>query len=287
MKRMMTRTGMLVTVLIGFGWIILAAYAYGTDACPPTPGVLPQDDVARGQCLFKSPTAFGQNPQGPFPSCASCHYGAAFTDRAAHFNILTNAQSQKIQVLRNTPSLFNAALTAPYSWDGRNKTIQDQSKEAILNPLEINGNTVTSDQLNALAAFVSSIKPPQSAYDRFVGGDSTALSAAAQQGMAIFQGKGLCSTCHTPPLFTNNQFRKNQINATFSGQTDPGAGFVGTGPAFNFNVPQLRAIGGTGPYMHSGGLGTLEQVVRFYNKSLALGLTYQELSALVEFLRAL
>jgi len=283
----MKRMAILATGLVVVTWMIFASHAHATGGCVPTPGVLPQEDVAYGQCLFKSPTAFGQNPLTPFPSCANCHYGAAFTDRAAHFNILTNTKGQKIQLLRHTPTLFRVGETAPYSWDGRNRTLQDQAREAILNPFEMNGTGATPEQLDALAAFLRSIQPPQTAYDLFVQGDPLALSEAAQQGMAIFMGKGTCSGCHPPPLFTNKQFRKNQINATCSGQTDPGAGFVGTGPNLYFNVPQLRGIGGTGPYMHNGGLGTLAQVVRFYNKSLSLGLTNQEMSALHEFLKSL
>ena len=142
-------------------------------------------------------------------------------------------------------------------------------------------------QLDALAAFLRTIKPPESPYDVYIAGYMTALSDAAKAGMEIFNGKGTCSTCHTPPLFTNNAFRNNQRNATFSGKTDPLAGFVGTGPTGYANVPQLRGIKGTAPYMHNGALGTLEQVVRFYNKSFSLGLIDRELSQLLEFLRSL
>jgi cytochrome c peroxidase len=123
--------------------------------------------------------------------------------------------------------------------------------------------------------------------DRYINGDPTALTEDALRGMDLFLGKASCSTCHTPPLFTNNKIRKNQKNATFSGKTDPGAGFVGTGPNLYFNVPQLRGLILTGPYMHNGALGTLGQVVRFYNQSLSLGLTTQEIRQLVEFLRSL
>jgi cytochrome c peroxidase len=275
-------------------WVLTAIIAWGAvdraeaAHCAPTAGVAAADDIAFGDCLFHSRSDFGQDPAGPFASCAACHYGENFRDRAAHFDILKNAKGKTVQVLRNTPTLFNAADTAPYSWDGRNPTIQVQALEAILNPREMAGTGASADQLDALGAFVKSLRPPESAYDRFVGGDTTALSAEALSGLDIFLGKGTCATCHTPPLFTNNQIRTNQKNGmTFSGRTDPGAGFVGTGPLYSFNVPQLRAVALTGPYMHNGALGTLGQVVRFYNKSLALGLTEQEMRDLIEFLKAL
>jgi cytochrome c peroxidase len=288
MEGMMKRWS--VAALIAGLFAALLAWGAGRAEaahCAPTPGVAAADDVAFGDCLFHSRSDFGQNPAAPFASCAACHYGDNFRDRASHFNILRNAKGKTVQVLRNTPTLFNAADTAPYSWDGRNATIQAQALEAILNPREMAGAGASADQLDALAAFVKGLTPPESAYDRFIAGDSTALSAEAVNGMNIFLGKGTCATCHTPPLFTNNQIATNQKNATFSGRTDPGAGFVGTGPVYSFNVPQLRAVALTGPYMHNGALGTLGQVVRFYNQSLALGLTEMEMRDLIEFLRAL
>jgi cytochrome c peroxidase len=273
-------------VFITIGWASTTRIE-AAAACAPTPGVSAAEDVAFGDCLFHSRTAFGQDPAGPFASCASCHYGEDFRDRASHFNILKNSKGKTAQVLRNTPTLFNAADTAPYAWDGRNATLQEQALEAILNPLEMKGTGATKEQLDALSAFVLSITPPESPYDKFVNGDATALTEDAIRGMDLFLGKATCSTCHTPPLFTNNKIRKNQKNATFSGTTDLGAGFVGTGPNLYFNVPQLRGLILTGPYMHNGALGTLVQVVRFYNQSLTLGLTEEEIRNLVEFLRSL
>jgi cytochrome c peroxidase len=257
------------------------------SACSATPELTAAEDAVFGECLFRSRTAFGQDRSGPFASCANCHYGENFRDRASHFDILKNSKNKTAQVLRNTPTLFNTGETAPYGWDGRNTTIQAQALEAILNPLEMAGTGATPAQLDALAAFVKTIRPPESAYDKFIAGDSTALTEEAARGMELFLGKGTCSTCHTPPLFTNNKFRKNQKDATFSGKTDLGAGFVGTAGNLYFNVPQLRGVSLTGPYMHNGALGTLAQVVRFYNQSLSLGLTDQEVQDLLEFLRAL
>jgi cytochrome c peroxidase len=278
----------IVVILAGLlvGWGSLNEM-HAAGRCAPTPGIGAAEDVAYGECLFHSRSDFGQNPSGIFPTCATCHYGENFRDRAAHFNILKNSKNKTLQLLRNTPTLFNAADTAPYSWDGRNATLQRQALEAILNPLEMNGTGAGAEQLDALAAFIKTLRAPESAYDRFVAGNTTALTADAVRGMDIFLGKGTCAMCHTPPLFTNNEIRKNQKNATFSGRTDPGAGFVGTGPTYSFNVPQLRGLSLTGPYMHNGGLGTLIQVVRFYNQSFALGLSDQEMRDLVEFLRAL
>jgi cytochrome c peroxidase len=65
-----------------------------------------------------------------------------------------------------------------------------------------------------------------------------------------------------------------------------------------FKTPGLRDVSRHAPYMHDGSLATLRDVVEFYNKGgvrnpnlsarvRPLGLTPQEVDALVAFLRAL
>jgi hypothetical protein len=46
----------------------------------------------------------------------------------------------------------------------------------------------------------------------------------------------------------------------------PDQGRLPTGTAGAFNVPQLRNVELTGPYMHNGGMATLEEVLQFYNR---------------------
>lgn len=47
--------------------------------------------------------------------------------------------------------------------------------------------------LNAITAYVQTLNSPPSPYDQYVAGDETALSANAQAGLALFEGKaGLC-----------------------------------------------------------------------------------------------
>ncbi len=69
-----------------------------------------------------------------------------------------------------------------------------------------------------------------------------------------------------------------------------------------FKVPTLRNVELTGPYFHNGGMSTLEEVIRFYNRGgdfheanvdnlapdmMALGLSETHISALAAFLRTL
>ena len=71
--------------------------------------------------------------------------------------------------------------------------------------------------------------------------------------------------------------------------TDPGRALV-TGKwrdVGKFKGPILRGLASREPYFHNGAAATLEEVVDFYEERFNLGLTAQQQSDLVAFLRAL
>ncbi len=108
----------------------------------------------------------------------------------------------------------------------------------------------------ALAQFVRSLVSFDSPFDRFwFGGDSTALSEQAQNGLALFTSQGKCAGCHAPGLFTDNALRNNGLDVVLS---DAGFGAVTGDPADmgKFKVPTLRNIAVTAPYMHDARFAT-------------------------------
>jgi cytochrome c peroxidase len=71
--------------------------------------------------------------------------------------------------------------------------------------------------------------------------------------------------------------------------TDPGRALI-TGKwkdIGRFKGPILRGLAGRAPYFHNGSAATLADVVNFYDQRFALGLSEQQKSDLVAFLRAL
>lgn len=67
-------------------------------------------------------------------SCASCHKPQyAFADTSATSTGVGGAQGS-----RNTPSAMNVALQRFFFWDGRAKTLEEQSLAPIENPDEMN-----------------------------------------------------------------------------------------------------------------------------------------------------
>jgi cytochrome c peroxidase len=54
-----------------------------------------------------------------------------------------------------------------------------------------------------------------------------------------------------------------------------------------FKGPILRSLAARAPYFHNGSAATLAEVVEFYNTRFNIGLSAQEKSDLVAFLKAL
>ncbi len=160
-------------------------------------------------------------------SCDSCHNLAGNgTDNLAHsFGIFG-----RLSLPRNAPTVFNAAFNTVQFWDGRAKSLEQQVAAPPLNPAEMGmpskqavvdrlrripgyrkqfaavfgaKNAVTFQHVEyAIATFERTLITPNSAYDRYVNGDRSALSADALKGMALFRSTG-CSACHAGPLFDN------------------------------------------------------------------------------------
>lgn len=139
-----------------------------------------------------------------------------------------------------------------------------------------------------------------SPFDRFIAGDKAALSDSARRGLELFQGKARCVLCHNGPNFTDNKFHNIGVPQTGPLKEDPGRYTVTKREADRgaFKTPSLRSVALTAPYMHTGSLKTLEEVMEFYNRGgdavpgkdifmSALNLTEQDMKDLVEFMKSL
>lgn len=109
-------------------------------------------------------------------------------------------------------------------------------------------------------------------------------SQAELRGQALFFGKAQCSTCHTPPYYTDNTMHNLQIERFFTPELIDGVMEIGDGPIKTF---PLRGIKDSPPYLHDGRLLTLEDTVEFFNLILELRLQQQEKEDLVAFMQAL
>lgn len=186
------------------------------------------------------------------------------------------------------------------------------------------GTDVTLDGMaKAIATFerVAALSG-NSAYDKYVkDGDMKALTDSEKRGMVLFGlrldaddtfktdvvlQKAKCTACHIGSNFTDEQFHNLGV-----GWDDKQGKFADLGrwaitpigaknPADMgaFKTPTVRDAVRTGPYMHDGGLTTLEEVVEHYDKGgipnpaldkdmTKLNLTAREKADLIAFMKAL
>jgi cytochrome c peroxidase len=254
-------------------------------------------------------------------ACATCHDPTlAWTEHEA-----TSLGIHGQRGDRNSPTVINAAYMPAQFWDGRAASLEEQALGPIQNPIEM-GNTMDaclgtlnkipayqkrfkavfgSDKLTdkgmaqAIAAFERTVLSGNSPYDQFKVSQQNALTDGQKRGMDIFLDKGQCSTCHSPPLFSNG----NYYNAGVGGDKDAGRKKVTKRDADvgKFRVPPLREVANTYPYFHDGSAARLEDAVKLMasggidnpNLSSVLKsvrdakLTDQDVKDLVEFLGAL
>jgi cytochrome c peroxidase len=291
----------------------------GLDAYMPIPDENPltEEKIALGRKLFFDPILSKDRTI----SCATCHDPKlGFTDDkpvAVGVGGQTGA--------RRSPRLINRGYGKLFFWDGRAASLEDQVLQPIENPIEM---AMTLEEVEArlrsdagyaagfrdafgrppdtgalqqaLASYVRTIVSGNSTYDRYVAGESEALSAAQRRGLEIFRGKGNCAVCHLGPNLTDDDFHNTGVGWKEGAAKDQGRAKITADPADigAFKTPTLREVASTGPYMHDGSLATLADVVEFYDKGgepnphlsmemQRLDLTAAEKTDLVEFLKAL
>jgi cytochrome c peroxidase len=309
-------------------------YFFAPDGTRPASREL----IALGKALFSEPALSASGR-----SCAACHKPElAFTDGLK----LNHSLQRDEQLQRNTPTVINAALQPVLFADARVAYLEEQAHDVIFNEREMDGNMehtikvlsasaaykelfgrafpgekdkMTQERIIiALAAFERSMVRLDAPFDRFMRGDSLAMTLQQQKGFNLFMGKAKCGTCHFMPLFNGAvpPFYDRQdteiigVPATAHVLHPALDGDLGVYQLFRFPVkkgafktPTLRNAARTAPYMHNGVYPTLEEVIEFYDKgggtglgiamkqqtlpSGSLQLTHDEKAALVAFIQTL
>lgn len=226
---------------------------------------------------------------------------------------------------RNAPVTINRLFSQEQFWDGRSPSLEDQALGPVQNPIEmghtLEGMVATLDKLSgyreqfkkafgtgvtkegvaqAIASFERTLLCGNSAFDKFEAGNKKALSASAQRGLTLFQGKKAnCVACHTGFNFTDEGYHNLGVGMD---KKDPDLGrFKVTKKESDkgaFKTPTLRNIAASAPYLHDGSAKTLEEVIDFYDKGgtrnpnlskeiKPLKLTAQEKGDLAAFMKSL
>lgn len=134
-------------------------------------------------------------------------------------------------------------------------------------------------ELQELLAFPPA--PKLNIYGRL---DRKRATESEARGEDLFFGKANCSSCHTPPYYTDGTMHDLMVERFYKPRMEGGMMITKQGPIKTF---PLRGIKESPPYLHDGRLLTLEDTVEFFNLVLELNLTAQEKTDLVAFLRVL
>jgi cytochrome c peroxidase len=240
--------------------------------------------VRLGSELFEDPLL---SASGHF-SCQSCHnrrlgWGDALPTPFGH---------GRAKGKRNAQSLFTVGYKSPYFWDGRSTTLEEQALAPLTDHREMANDDVATllarinavdryraafaavtghediglDNITAaLAAFQRTLERP-TRFDRFLEGDTAALSDTEVWGLHLFRTKAGCANCHSGPTLSDGGF--HNLGLSFFNRKLEDLGRYGvTGEAQDtgrFLTPSLRHVSKTGPYMHNGIFPTLAGLVRFY-----------------------
>ena len=122
---------------------------------------------------------------------------------------------------------------------------------------------------NAIAAYeMETFTFLDAPFDRYLLGDTSALSDDAKRGAILFYGEAQCSVCHSGLLMTDQKAHNLAVPMFGPGKgvqddIDPGVMLV-TGERsdrYSFRTPPLRNIALTAPYYHNGAYDDLRDVI--------------------------
>lgn len=283
---------------------------FAVPAIPDYNPISPQK-IELGRFLFYDARLSANQTQ----SCASCHLQSlAFSDGQRTPNGSTGEALR-----RNSPGLANVSYFATLTWANPSLlTLEQQLKVPILgdDPVELGVSDGSRDQVLSrfdsdpdyrrrfaaafpesdsgasidkivfsLASFCRTLVSGNSPYDRYRGGDRSALTDSQKRGLGLFSGEDMeCFHCHSG---TNSTVSYRDANTT---DDTAHASFFNDGlynldgdggypphdqglydVTFNpkdrglFRPPSLRNIALTAPYMHDGSIPDLRGVLEHYS----------------------
>lgn len=308
----------LVTALTLAGCVSTVSAAETLPATAPAPADNPTTEakVELGQMLYHDPRLSSTGTV----SCSSCHNTMLGGEDNRPNSMGVNGQTGG----RSAPTVWNAAFNKVQFWDGRAASLEDQAAGPVTNPIEMGmkswddvvarlnaiegykdafakafgtDSTITKDNATkAIAAYERTLITPNSPYDRYAGGETSALTEQQVRGMNKAVELG-CTGCHSGPAFNGaGTFQRFPVtdNAYFAAQyhfkKDKGLAEV-TKKAEDehmWKVPTLRNIALTAPYFHNGSVKTLDKAVQVMGKvQLGKDLSKEEIADIVAFLNSL
>lgn len=222
---------------------------------------------------------------------------------------------------RNSPTVMNSVFNIAQFWDGRAEDLAEQAMGPIQDGLEMSNtperavatlksmpgyvrmfeaafpgedDPITFENMaRAIEIFESTLLTPNSRFDQFLLGDTSALDEQERAGLGLFLDRG-CSVCHQGVNLGGHGYYPfgviAQPDAAILPPEDLGRYEVTNVEAdrYAFKSPTLRNVALTPPYFHSGAVWELEDAVRIMGSAqLGADLNEEEVQTITAFLHAL
>jgi YVTN family beta-propeller protein len=200
-------------------------------------------------------------------SCHSCHFEGHTGGQT--YDTLNDGNYDTYKLV---PTLRGVTNTGPWTWHGWQTSLSASVKKSLQTTLSTQ-HDVTAQDVDALMAYLTSLKHPPSPHRRPDGG----LTKPASRGKLLFAGKAACADCH-------------------QGQTKTSADTYTVGLESNryfyreFNPPSLSGLHTRRRFLHDGRADTLNEVLTRHHQPEKLTgekLTVEELGDLIAYLKAL
>ena len=241
------------------------------------------DPVLLGKQIFYN-AADPRMSADSYISCASCHVDGGHDGRVWDF-------TGRGEGLRRTTDLRGRSGVGHGNvhWSGNFDEIQDFEHDirgpfggtgflgltpqqfSAQHPSPASGKTGLSTDLDALAAYVTSLTPSHTPRSPSRNPNGT-LTTAAGRGQAVFQAQN-CASCHSGNAFTNRALSNVGTISSISGSR------LGQ-PLTGIDTPTLHGLHATPAYLHHGQAETLGDVFSYAGGSLLQGSSAQFLTTL-------
>jgi cytochrome c peroxidase len=143
----------------------------------------------------------------------------------------------------------------------------------------------------ALEGFEKTLISNNSIYDQMKKNTKPLPSKLAEKGKKLFFGAAKCNTCHSAPLFSDDDFHDVQPKNSKKDNSidDYGLSDVSGNPKHKnvFRTPSLRNAALTSPYWHDGSAKTLSDAIRGHDLKINQMLSDREIAELIAFIDTL
>ena len=269
----------------------------------------PQAELGRALFWDTRVSADGQT------ACASCHPVRDWGADRRRFS----PDARGALTSRQSPTIFNAMSQPMIRWLADRKNGADQAESSLTGSLGFASKDAAVAKLTelgylpkfraaypddaqalsaanfgrALQSYQATLTTP-APFDRFLGGDDTALTERQKSGLTTFIATG-CAACHNGVNLGGTMLQKFGVTKDYWLETRSEKPDVGRFAVtkkeedrYVFRVPMLRNVAKTAPYFHDGSVDRLDRAVRVM-ASVQLGKTLDDdtVASIVSFLESL